>query len=211
MALFKLSLVPRDKRFSILFQQGAQNVVKMANGFKEIIYTWEHVKERVSILTDMERDGDAITHEVIALLHRTFITPFDREDISLLAQSLDDIADRIHSSADIMLLYQIERPGDWAKELVDIILDATVEVEKAVSGISGHIDQNQLLKRCVEINRLENLGDRVYRSALADLYTESSDIFHVVKWREIYEDMESVIDGCEATANALEGIALKYA
>jgi uncharacterized protein len=209
--LIKLSLLPKDRRFYILFQQGAENVVKMAKEFKELIFTWENVRERVSILADLERDGDAITHDVMSLLHRTFITPLDREDIGLMAHSIDDVADRIHSAADIMYVYRIESSNDRAKELADIIVQATVEVEKAVSGISGHINRNQLLKQCVEINRLENMADSVYRSALADLFTNSKDMAYVVKWREVYEDMESSIDGCEVIADVLEGIALKYA
>jgi uncharacterized protein Yka (UPF0111/DUF47 family) len=209
--LIKLSLLPKDRRFYILFEQGAENVVKMAKEFKELIFTWENVRERVSILADFERDGDAITHDVMSLLHRTFITPLDREDIGLMAHSIDDVADRIHSAADIMYVYRIESSNDRAKELADIIVQATVEVEKAVSGISGHINRNQLLKQCVEINRLENMADSVYRSALADLFTNSRDMAYVVKWREVYEDMESSIDGCEVIADVLEGIALKYA
>ncbi len=207
----KLSLLPKDKRFSILFQQGAENIVKMAKQFSELIYVWEHVRERVSILAELERDGDAITHDIMALLHRTFITPFDREDISLLAHSIDDIADRIHSAADTMLVYRIEGPTDRAKELVDLIVQATAEVEKAMSGISGSIDRTLIQKQCVEINRLENIGDSIYRLALADLFSNSKDMAHVVKWREVYEDMESSIDGCEVVADVLEEIALKYA
>jgi uncharacterized protein Yka (UPF0111/DUF47 family) len=209
--LIKLSLLPKDRRFYILFEQGAENVVKMAKEFKELIFTWENVRERVSILADLERDGDAITHDVMSLLHRTFITPLDREDIGLMARSIDDVADRIHSAADILYVYRIESSNDRAKELADIIVQATVEVEKAVAGISGHINRNQLLKQCVEINRLENMADSVYRSALADLFTNSKDMAYVVKWREVYEDMESSIDGCEVIADVLEGIALKYA
>ena len=208
--MFKLSLVPKDKRFSILFQQGAENVVKMAREFRELVYVWENVKERVNILDDLERDGDAITHEVMALLHRTFITPLDREDISLLAQSLDDIADGIHLAADIMFLYRIESPTDRAKELADIVLQVAVEVEGAVLGISGHIDRNQLLKRCVEINRLQNFGNSVYYTALASLFANISDICYVIKWREIYELIKSPIDKCEVAANVIEGVAIKY-
>jgi len=208
--LFKLSLVPKDKRFSILFQQGAQNVVKMAREFRELVYVWENVKERVSILADMERDGDAITHEVMALLNRTFITPLDREDISLLAQSLDDIADGIHSAADIMYLYKIERPTDRAKELADIVLQVAVEVEQAASGISGNIDRNQLPKRCVEINRLQNLGKSVYHTALAELFDNVSDIPYVIKWREIYGLIDSPIDKGEDVANVMQDVAIKY-
>jgi uncharacterized protein Yka (UPF0111/DUF47 family) len=144
------------------------------------------------------------------LLHRTFITPLDREDIGLLARSIDDVADRIHTAADIMYIYHIEGSNDRAKELADIIVQASVEVEKAVSSISNRIDRNSLLKECVEINRLENIGDSVYRNALAELFTHSQDMAYVVKWREVYEDMESSIDGCEVIADVLEGIALKY-
>jgi predicted phosphate transport protein (TIGR00153 family) len=209
--LFKLSLIPTDRRFSILFQQGAENVVKMAKQFRELLNVWENVRERVSILADLERDGDAINHDIMALLHRTFITPFDREDIATLAHSIDDVADRIHSAADTMLVYRIEGPNERAKELVELIVQATAEVEKAMSGITGRIDRNLILKECVEINRLENLGDSVYRLALADLFTDSKDMAYVVKWREVYEDMESSIDGCEVIADVLEEIALKYA
>ena len=209
--MIKLSLLPKDRRFYIFFQQGAENVVKMAKEFKELIFTWENVRERVSILADLERDGDAITHDIMSLLHRTFITPLDREDIGLMARSIDDVADRIHSAADIMYIYRIDSSNDRAKELAEIIVQATVEVEKAISSISSHIDRNQLLKQCVEINRLENMGDSVYRNALADLFTNSKDMAYVVKWREVYEDMESSIDGCEVIADVLEAIALKYA
>jgi predicted phosphate transport protein (TIGR00153 family) len=209
--LFKLSLIPTDRRFSILFQQGAENVVKMAKQFRELLNVWENVRERVSILADLERDGDAINHDIMALLHRTFITPFDREDIATLAHSIDDVADRIHYAADTMLVYRIEGPNERAKELVELIVQATAEVEKAMSGITGRIDRNLILKECVEINRLENLGDSVYRLALADLFTDSKDMAYVVKWREVYEDMESSIDGCEVIADVLEEIALKYA
>lgn len=209
--MFKLSLLPSDRRFSILFQQGAENVVKMAKELRDLVHVWQNVKERAGILADLERDGDAITHEIMASLHRSFITPFDREDIGSLAHSLDDIADRIQSTADTMFLYRIEHSTAPAKELADIILQAAVEVQIAVHGIGGRIDHKKLLKQCVEINRLENLGDAVYRAAVADLFADSSDVFYVVKWREIYDDMESAIDGCEVVANVLEGIALKYA
>ncbi len=206
----RFSLFPRDKRFSILFEQSAENVSKMAAEFRELVYVWENVRERVSILSDMERDGDAITHEVMAMLHRTFITPFDREDISLLARSLDDMADRIHSAADFMYLYRLDHPTDMAKQLADTIKEVAAEVVSAVSAMSGHINQAELLRRCVEINRLENMGDELYRRALADLFAGSTDVVYIVKWREIYEDMESAIDGGEIAADVMESIALKY-
>ena len=206
----KFSLVPREKKFFILFQQGAENMAKMARELKDLVYLWQNVEGKVSIISDLEQDGDAITHEVMSLLNRTFITPFDREDICALAASLDDIADRIHSAADAMLLYRVVTPTEKAKELADVIMQATTEVAGAVSGIGGTIDKNRLFKYSVEINRLENLGDNLYRAALAELFANTQDITNLVKWREIYEDMELAINGCETVASVLEGVAIKY-
>lgn len=209
--MFKLSLIPREKKFFALFEQGSQNAVKIAQQLKDMVYIWENVKERVGIINDLEHQGDAITHQIFEQLHRSLITPFDREDIALLAHSLDDVTDFIHAAADAMLLYKVERPTHRAKELVDIVVQAVGEVERAVSEIHNRIERKQLLKRCVEINRLENMGDSVFRSAMAELFDDSADFAGLIKWREIYKHMESVIDRCEDIANILEGVAIKYA
>jgi len=209
--LFKLSLIPREKKFFGLFEQGSQNAVKIARQLKDMVYIWENVKERVGVINDLEHQGDAITHQIFEQLHRSLITPFDREDIALLAHSLDDVTDFIHAAADAMLLYKVERPTHRAKELVDIVVQAVGEVERAVSEIHNRIERKQLLKRCVEINRLENMGDSVFRSAMAELFDDSADFAGLIKWREIYKHMESVIDRCEDIANILEGVAIKYA
>jgi hypothetical protein len=206
-----LSLIPREKKFFALFEQGTQNAVKIAQQLKDMVYIWENVKERVWVINDLEHQGDAITHQIFEQLHRSVITPFDREDIALLAHSLDDVTDFIHAAADAMLLYKVERPTNRAKELVDIVVQAVAEVERAVSEIHDRIGRKQLLKRCVEINRLENMGDSVYRSAMAELFDDSGDFAGLIKWREIYKHMESVIDRCEDIANILEGVAIKYA
>jgi predicted phosphate transport protein (TIGR00153 family) len=210
-SLFRLSLIPREKKFFALFEQGTQNAVKIAQQLKDMVYIWENVKERVWVINDLEHQGDAITHQIFEQLHRSVITPFDREDIALLAHSLDDVTDFIHAAADAMLLYKVERPTNRAKELVDIVVQAVAEVERAVSEIHDRIGRKQLLKRCVEINRLENMGDSVYRSAMAELFDDSADFAGLIKWREIYKHMESVIDRCEDIANILEGVAIKYA
>ena len=207
----RFSFFPREEKFFVLFDQSAQNVVKIAQQLRDMLDTWENVKERVGVITSLEHEGDAITHQIIAQLHRTFVTPLDREDIALLAEALDDITDFIHSAADAMLLYKIERPTDKAKELANILVQAAMEVEKGVSEIHGRIDRDKLLKLCVEINRLENVGDSVHRSALAELFFDSVDFTYLIKWREIYDDIETAIDRCEDVANVLEGVALKYA
>ena len=209
--MFKFSLIPREKKFFVLFEQGTQNAVKIAQQLKDLVYIWENVKERVGVINDLEHQGDAITHQIFEQLHRTMITPFDREDIALLAHSLDDVIDFIHAAADAMLLYKVERPTHRAKELVDIVVQAVAEVERAVSEIHDRIGRKKLLNRCVEINRLENIGDSVFREAMAELFDDSADFAGLIKWREIYKHMESVIDRCEDVANILEGVAIKYA
>jgi predicted phosphate transport protein (TIGR00153 family) len=162
------------------------------------------------VIADMEQDGDAITHNIMTLLHRTFITPLDREDLSALAQTLDDVADRIHAVADTLYLYKIEGPTDRAKELSDIILKAVTEVAGGINEISQGIKRPELLKRSEVINQIENSGDAVYRAALAELFKQPHDMAFIVKWREIYKKMEATIDGCEDCANVMEGIAIKY-
>jgi hypothetical protein len=203
--------MPTEKKFFVLFEQSAQNAVKIVQQLRDMLYLWEDVKERVGIITHLEHQGDAITHQIVAQLHRTFVTPFDREDITSLAQSLDDVVDFIHAAADAMLIYRVERPTDKARELADNVVQAVEEVERAVFEIHGRIDRERLLRRCVEINRLEDVGDKLFRSAMAELFTDSTDFAHVIKWREIYMHMESATDRCEDVANVLEGIALKYA
>jgi predicted phosphate transport protein (TIGR00153 family) len=205
----KVSLVPKDPKFFAFFEQQAENIVKMAQQLKDMVHIWQNVKERAGVLADMEQDGDAITHDIMRLLHRSFITPIDREDISALAHSLDDVADRMHAVADALYLYNVEAPNDWAKELSDLILQATLEVQGGISEINGTIRQAELLKRFMAINQIENAGDVVYRTALVELFDHSTDMVSVVKWREIFQKMENTIDGCEDVANILEGIAIK--
>ena len=207
----KFSFSPKDKKFAALFEQSAQNAVKIAQQLRDMVYVWENIKERVEVITDLEHQGDAITHQIMAQLHRSFITPFDREDIAVLAHSLDNVNDFIQAAADTMLLYKIEKPTDRAKEQADIIVQAVSEVEMAVSEMHGKIERNPLIKRCVEINRLENVADDVYRSAIAELFADSGDIAYLVKWRDIYQHMENAVDSCEDIADILEGVVLKYA
>jgi predicted phosphate transport protein (TIGR00153 family) len=207
----KLPFIPREEKFFDLFQDSAENMVKAAQSLKEMINNWEHVEGKVAEITELEHKGDTITHEIMSRLNRTFVTPFDREDIVQLAHVLDDVTDFIHSAADAMLLYKVDRPGERAKELADIILQAAEEIEKVLPQLKKRIILSSVLKRCVEINRLENLADRVYRSAIAELFDDSTDMAHIIKWREIYAHMESATDRCEDVADVLEGVAIKHA
>jgi len=208
--VFKFPFIPREEKFFDLFEQGTQNMVKAARKLKELVDAWENVEGKVGEITRLEHEGDTITHQIMAQLHRTFVTPFDREDIALLAHVLDDVTDFIHAAADAMLLYKVDSPSQRAKELADIIVQAAAEVERAMPQLRHHAELKQILPRCVEINRLENMADRVFRSAMAELFDDSTDFAYVIKWRQIYEHMEEATDRCEDVANVLEGVALKH-
>jgi len=209
--MVRFSLIPRQSKFFDLFEESARNMVKTSRALKDMIDTWEVIDGRVAEITELEHEGDSITHQIIAQVNRTFVTPFDREDIALLAHTMDDVTDFIHAAADAMLIYKIDQASQRAKELANIILEATEEIERAVSGLRRRAELKQILGRCVEINRLENMADRVFRAAMAELFDDAMDIAKVIKWREIYEHMESATDRCEDVANVLEGVALKHA
>ena len=209
--MVKFSFIPKETKFFDLFEESAQNMVKISQALSNMINTWEVIEGRVAEITELEHTGDTITHRIIAQLHRTFVTPFDREDIALLAHTMDDVTDLIHAAADAMLIYKIDNPSQRAQELADIILKATVEIEKAVRGLRRRSELKKILEQCVEINRLENMADRVFRAAMAELFDDTVDMAQVIKWREIYEHMEGATDRCEDVANVLEGVALKHA
>ena len=207
--MFKFPFIPRGVEFFDLFEEGAQNMAKAAQKLKAMVDTWENIEQKVNEISELEHHGDNIIHRIMDRLHRTFITTFDREDIAILAKSLDDVTDFIQAAADAMLVYKVDSPSQRAKELADIIVQATAEVGEAISKLRHRIEPEEILPRCVEINRLENAADRVFRSALGELFNDITDIVYIIKWREIYEHMESATDRCEDVANILEGVALK--
>ncbi|MEK7280755.1 MAG: DUF47 family protein [Chloroflexota bacterium] len=207
----KFSFIPRERKFFDLFEEGARNLVKAGEVFADLVEHWENVEEKAKKLEDLEHEGDSITHRIMALLHSTFVTPFDREDIALLTNALDDVVDLIQAASDAMLIYRVKAPTARAKQLAEIIRDAAWEVERAVAYLRHQSQLKQMMVSCVELNRLENAADEVLRTALGELFQDSTDIIHIIKWRELYEHMENATDRCEDVANILEGIALKHA
>ena len=203
--------MPRERKFFDLFEASTANAFKTAQVLKEMVDTWIDLEEKVNLIDELEHTGDTITHSIFEQLHRTFITPFDREDIASLANSLDDVTDFIHAASMAMFIYKVNYPSQGAKELASIIVQATAEVETALSLLRHRAKLKQVLEHCIEINRLENTADSIYRRAMAQLFEDSSDMAAVIKWREIYDHMESATDRCEDVASVLEGIALKHA
>jgi len=211
--------IPKEEKFFDLFEQGAQNLVEASNLLIDLFEHFEAPEEKVQRISQLEHEGDNITHRIMEQLNRTFVTPLDREDISLLAQRLDDVMDFIEGAASAMLIYDIASPTQRARELARTLLQATLEVNKAIPLLRRRSQLKQILKYCVEINRLENESDRIIRSALAELFHSVKNcelpnycpIVDIIKWREIYEHIENASDRCEDIANVLEGVVLKYA
>ena len=209
--MVKFSLMPRGKIFFELYQESAENMVETAELMKNMVDNWETTEHSVEQIEEYEHKGDNTTHRIIELLHRTFVTPFDREDMATLAHSLDDIVDLIHAATVAMHIYKIDTPKEGAKELAGIIVTATKEVEVALKQLRHHPNLKQVLEHCIEINRLENAADKVFRSAMVELFENCDNTADIIKWREILEHMESATDRCEDVANVLEGVALKHA
>ena len=207
----RFSLIPRQAKFYDLFEQSTANLVVAAGKLVDLFNDYTDVEEKINRFKDLEHAGDTITHEIMHSLHRTFVTPFDREDIALLANSLDDVMDFIEAAARACFLYRIVKPIDPAREIASIILMITHKLNE-VMPMLHHRDQfDKVLEQCVEINRLENEADELHHAALAELFNNVGDISLVIKWREILEHMESATDRAEDVANVLEAVVLKHA
>src|SRR4051812_18486675 len=171
-----------------------------------MLSTWPDRKELARDILVCEQEGDRITHDIIHRLNATFVTPIDREDILALASAFDDIVDYTEEVADYLGLYKIEAPMSQAQVLARILLDATRQLAEAIPRLRGFKDISHYT---VEVNRLENDGDRVVREAIASLFDNGIDPMVVIRWKDIFERLESAIDATEHTANILEGIVIK--
>jgi len=198
--------------FYDLFEEGTKNLVVAAEKLVDFFENYENVEEKAKELKELEHKGDVITHEIIARVHRSFVTPIDREDITLLAHSLDDVMDFMEAAGRTAWLYRIGIPTERARELARIVLKMARKLNEVVPRLRRRDQYTWILKQCVDINTLENEADEVHHAALAELFDVcSSDTCGVIKWREIYEHLESATDRGEDVANVLEGIVLKHA
>jgi len=198
--------------FYNLFEQDTSNLVAAAEMLVDLFDNYENVEAKASQLKDLEHKGDTITHDIIQRLHRTFVTPIDREDITLLAHSLDDVMDLIEAAGRTACLYRIAQPTERARQLARIVARVTHKLNEAMPCLRRHDQFPRIIKQCVEINTLENEADDVDHAALAELFEVCHlDACEVIKWREIYDHLESATDRGEDVANVLEGIVLKHA
>jgi predicted phosphate transport protein (TIGR00153 family) len=203
---FRFRLVPRDESFFELFVRQATKVEEGARVLFDLIAEFDGVVEKAARLRALEHEGDEITHEIMRRLNTVFVTPLDHEDIHGLATTLDDVLDHMEAAADLFVLHKIDHPLPQMKEQADVLVRATATLREALERLPKY---RELPPYWIEVDRLENEGDRVYRQAIADLFGGDHRALDVLKWRDICDELEAAIDRTEDVSDALEGIALK--
>ncbi len=206
----RFRLFPRDEKFFDLFAQQTRKVLEGAKLMKELFHNYDQVKELTGKIKEKESEGDDITHEIVERLNRTFVTPIDREDIYNLACTLDDILDYMQAVSERLNLFKIGKTTDTAKDFSRVLESSIEELLKAVILLHDMRNSEEIMGSCIEVNRLENEADTILRSAIAKLFEEEEDPMEVMKWKEIYDNLENAVDSCEDVANIIEGVVLKY-
>lgn len=200
------NFLPKEEKFFVLFNESAKNIHRGGLAIIKVMEPGADIVKRVQELKEIEHQGDSITHEIIKRLNKTFITPIEREDIYALVGALDDVLDLTDAAANKMVMFRIKEATPEARNLAGIISECTGEIVRTVSLLGkGEIETSHF----VEINRLENEADRVLHGALAKLFDEEKDPIQLIKWKEIYENLEEATDRCEDVSNILETISLK--
>ncbi len=197
---------PRDRIYFELFEEAGKNILQAADLLDRMLRNFPDSKLLARDILICEQEGDRITHDIINRLNHTFVTPIDREDILALASALDDIVDYTEEVADYLGLYKIEAPMDQAIRLAHVLLEASRQIAEAIPRLRGFRDISHYT---VEINRLENEGDRITREAVASLFDGGIDPMVVIRWKDLFERLEAAIDATERVANILEGIVIK--
>jgi uncharacterized protein Yka (UPF0111/DUF47 family) len=202
-------LIPQDKIFFDLFEKQAGIVKEAAWQLVALTEDFTNVKEKRHSIEKLEHKGDRLTHDIYKQLNTTFITPMDPEEISRLASSMDDVLDYIDGATEKMYYYGIESTDLHMVELAKLIHMSTSEIESAVKGIRSIKDPRYIEERCIEVNRLENLADDVLAHAVTDLF-KTTDAIAIIKYKDIYEHLETATDYCEDVANVLSDIAIRH-
>jgi uncharacterized protein len=205
MQLSKL-FAPKEREFFDLFEEAGANIVRAAGLLERMLEQWPDHGELARDVIVCEQEGDRITHDIIQRLNQTFVTPIDREDIYELASALDDVVDYTEEVADYLGLYKIEAPMEQAQDLARVLHSAARQIEEAMPRLRGFRDISHYT---VELNRLENDGDRIVREAIASLFDTGIDPMVVIRWKDIFERLEEAIDATEHVANILQGIVIK--
>jgi uncharacterized protein len=203
----RITLVPQRKEFFQLFNQASANAVAISHALVDLLAQAPNgSQERIRDIKDLEHEGDRLTHEVVNLLNRTFVTPFDRDDMYRLAGALDDICDHVDEAAGNIVGYGVKEIRPAAKAQGDVILRAASKLQEAVARLEGFKDSSRQL---MELRDLEDEGDRLNREAVSELFRTTDDAIAIIRWKDIHEALEEAVDACENAADVLEAIVVK--
>lgn len=201
-------LIPQDKHFFNMLENESTNVLDGSTVFLEMLKNYDTVREKQQEIKDIEHQGDDFVHEIFEELNKTFITPIDHEDISALASAFDDVLDYIDGTATRLVLYEIKKPEENMIKLAEVIVKQATELNLALCGLRNINNPREIEKRCIEVNRLENMADDIYKSSVAALFKQK-DAIEIMKLKEIYERLEFATDKCEDAANVISDIVVK--
>ena len=204
---FKFGFFPRDEQFFELFNRMADEIRAAAGMLEEMLATDPPDTSKVELIRDAEHRCDALTHDTIQRLHRTFVTPFDREDLYALASALDNVMDAIDHAAVLVRLYRITKVLPGARELTRTVSSSAARLDDALDALEK---RKPVQPHAVEINRLENEADRAYQNALQTLFDTQTDPILIIKWKEVFDMLELITDACEDVANVIEGVVVKH-
>jgi predicted phosphate transport protein (TIGR00153 family) len=207
----KFSLLPKNYVFFDLFEESARKLVSAADLLADMLAHFENVDLKTARIKELEHDCDDITHELYRQVHQSFVTPIDREDIAALAQRLDDVMDFMEGAATAIRIYGIKEPTPAARALADLVRLQCVQLEKAVTSLRDRDNLVTILDMLKEVNRLENEADGLFLNATAALFEGEMHPVEIIKWREIYDQLERATDSAEQVAHVLEAIVLKHA
>ena len=203
----RITLIPQRKEFFVLFNQASANTVAIARALVDLLaHAPNGSQERIRDIKGLEHEGDRLTHEVVGLLNRTFVTPFDRDDMYRLAGALDDICDHVDEAAGNIVGYGVREIHEAARAQGDVILRAASKLQEAVARLEGFKDSSRQL---MELRELEDEGDRLNREAVSELFRTSDDAISIIRWKDIHEQLEEAVDACENAADVLEAILVK--
>lgn len=204
-------LLPREDDFFGYFERHAALTVEGAREMRRLVEGDQNVRALAARIKEIEHETDVITHACVESLHKTFITPLDRDAIYQLITKMDDVMDCIESAAVAVTIYDLTHMTEAVRALADILVRATEAMAVAVAGLKNLKRAQAILDACIEVNRLENEGDEILHTALGELFREGTDPLLVLKWKEVYDSLETATDCCEDVANVIEGVVLEHA
>jgi len=206
-----MRLFPKEENFFDYFEELADKIVDGGHLFLEMTQKHDYSEAKIAKLKEIEHEADVITHRTYEKMHKTFLTPLDREDIYALVNKMDSIIDMVEATGVRIYLYKVKKPDDEIIKQAKILNEAIIKVKAVIHSLRDMKNAQMILDACVEINTLENAGDVVLRTIIADLFQKETDAVELIKWKEIFERIEEAIDVCEDVSNIVEGIVLKHA